>query len=73
MFELHPGPLAADANALGLYKGILGVNAARLGKWTEARHAFFSSARTAPTDYRRWLRLVLACAPPAGARVWARN
>jgi glycosyltransferase involved in cell wall biosynthesis len=50
--------------------GVLGVSAARLGKWPEARSALLASARAEPLSPRRWLRLGTVIVPALASRVW---
>ncbi len=50
--------------------GVLGVSAARLGYWEEARSALWSSARSDPSNIRRWMRLIVASFPLAARSLW---
>lgn len=50
--------------------GVLGVSAARLEHWSEARSALLTSARAEPLNARRWIRLAAACCPPLARRAW---
>ena len=50
--------------------GVLGVSAARLGLWSQARSALLTSARTEPLNIQRWLRLATSLCPPVANRVW---
>jgi glycosyltransferase involved in cell wall biosynthesis len=50
--------------------GVLGVSAARLGLWSQARSALLTSARTEPLNIQRWFRLATAFCPPVANHVW---
>jgi glycosyltransferase involved in cell wall biosynthesis len=62
-YALHPRSRA------NLY-GVLGVSAARLERWSDARSALLSSAKAEPSNLRRWIRLSGAVVPPLGRRMW---
>lgn len=66
----HRDLLATEPAALGSYLAIAGVNAARLGRYDEARSRFTEAARQRPTDLRRWARVMAATVPLVGRRVW---
>lgn len=66
----HRDSYARDPRRLASSYGILGVNAARLGKWSEARSALLRSARAEPRSLRRWLRFATAYCTPIARRIW---
>jgi glycosyltransferase involved in cell wall biosynthesis len=70
LLESHGELIAQDRHYLATFQSVLGVSAARLGRWPKARRALLASARVKPLQVRPWLRLVLACLPPLGRRVW---
>ena len=73
LLNKHHGSYARDASARAAAYGILGVNAAKLAHWPEARSALLNSALAQPRNIRRWLRFAIACAPPVAQRLWARS
>lgn len=66
----HDRHLAADRSRRADVLGMLGVSAARLGRWPDARRYAVGALRAQPTDPRRWARLALAAVPAAGRRAW---
>ena len=70
LLESHRDRIARDPRDRASLHGVLGVSAARLGKWSEARAALLTSARVQPRRLRYWLRFGAACIPPVGRRVW---
>ena len=70
LLEKHRADFARDPHARALYNGVLGVNAARLGLWSQARSALWSSVRAEPLSLRPWLRLAAGCFPRVARRVW---
>jgi glycosyltransferase involved in cell wall biosynthesis len=66
----HRERLARDAHGRAVLNGVLGVSAARLGRWHDARSALFTSVRAEPLQLRHWLRFGFASVPPLGRRVW---
>jgi SAM-dependent methyltransferase len=51
-------------------EGIVGVSAARLGRWGDARTYLFRSLSHDPRDRQRWMRMMAALVQPIGRRVW---
>ena len=70
LLETHRERLARIPSALAAFNSVLGVNAARLGLWSEARSALLISLRSEPRRLHHWLRFGLACIPPIGRYVW---
>jgi glycosyltransferase involved in cell wall biosynthesis len=70
LLDKHHGKLVQHPKNLAAYSGIVGVSAARLGLWSEARRAFLTAARAEPSRLRHWARLVAAMFPRVGRRVW---
>lgn len=70
LIEKHNDAYSGDAKSRADLYGVRGVAAARLGQWSDARSALFTSVRAQPTDVRRWVRLVAASLPPVGRRLW---
>jgi glycosyltransferase involved in cell wall biosynthesis len=56
----------------GLFCGLAGVNAARLGRLREARHFFAQAIRHEPRNWKHYGRLLLAFVSPLGRRFWLR-
>jgi glycosyltransferase involved in cell wall biosynthesis len=70
LLEKHSDRFALHALDRARSYGVLGVSAARLGHWSEARSALLVSARAEPLNARRWIRLAAACCPPLARRAW---
>lgn len=70
LLDRHHDRIARHAQSRAALNGVLGVSAARLALWSNARSAFFTSARADPLNVRRWMRLVAACFPPVARHVW---
>ena len=70
MLEKHRGKISRHRRNLAVYNGIVGVSAARLGLWREARRAFLAAARAEPLRVEHWSRLSAAIYPPIGRWVW---
>lgn len=70
LLDKHRESFARDPRRRANSYGVLGVSAARMGKWTHARSALLTSARAQPGSARRWLRLAAAYCPPIARRVW---
>jgi glycosyltransferase involved in cell wall biosynthesis len=70
ILEKHRDSFARDPRARTFYNGVLGVSAARLGLWSQARSAFYTSARAKPLRIRPWLQLAIAYIPPVARCVW---
>lgn len=70
LLDKHHGKLVQHPKNLAAYSGIVGVSAARLGLWREARRAFLTAARAEPSRLRHWMRLAAAMFPRVGRRVW---
>ena len=70
LLDKHHGKLVQHPKNLAAYSGIVGVSAARLGLWSEARRAFLTAARAEPSRLRHWMRLAAAMFPRVGRRVW---
>ena len=66
----HSEKFEQHAEARARSYGVLGVSAARLEYWGDARSALLTSASAVPWNVRRWLRLAAALCPPIGRRVW---
>jgi SAM-dependent methyltransferase len=66
----HRSHLEADRARRADVLGALGVSAARLGRWPDARRHAAGALRAQPTNPRRWARLALATVPAAGRRTW---
>jgi glycosyltransferase involved in cell wall biosynthesis len=70
LLDNHRERLARDPHGRAVLNGVLGVSAARLGRWRDARSALFTSVRAEPLRLRHWLRFGVASVPPLGRRVW---
>jgi glycosyltransferase involved in cell wall biosynthesis len=70
LLEKHRDKISRHPKDFAVYNGIVGVSAARLGLWPEARRAFLAAARAEPLRSQHWLRLTAAIYPPVGRRVW---
>jgi glycosyltransferase involved in cell wall biosynthesis len=70
LLEKHRDKISRHPRNFAVYNGIVGVSAARLGRWPEARRAFLAAARAEPLRSQHWLRLSAAIYPPIGRRVW---
>ena len=69
----HPTRFPPRSRVTGLFEGVLGINAARLGDWRAARRHLVQSVRATPRSREAWARLALAAVPPLGNRVWNRR
>jgi glycosyltransferase involved in cell wall biosynthesis len=70
LLDNHRERLARDPHGRAVLNGVLGVSAAKLGRWQDARSALFTSVRAEPLELRHWLRFGFASVPPLGRRVW---
>lgn len=70
LLEHHRGRLERDPPLLATRFGVAGVNAARLGRYAEARSLFLDAVRAQPRRLVHYGRLALALVPPLGDRVW---
>ncbi len=70
LLEHHRDRLARAPSLLASRYGVAGVNAARLGRYSDARSMFLHAIRAEPLRPVHYGRLALALVPPAGARVW---
>lgn len=70
LLEKHRDNFDRDPNARAYYNGVLGVSAARIGLWRQARSALYTSMRAKPLMIRPWLRLAISYCPPVARRVW---
>jgi glycosyltransferase involved in cell wall biosynthesis len=70
ILEKHREQLERNPRNYALYNGIMGVSAARMGEWHDARRAFLAAARVEPFRPAHWLRFAAASFPPLGRRVW---
>jgi glycosyltransferase involved in cell wall biosynthesis len=70
ILEHHQDRLRQHPRHWSSYHAIVGVNAARLGIFDEARDAFRAAIRTNPREYRNYARLLAATVAPVGRRVW---
>ena len=70
LLEKHRDKISRHPKNFAVYQGIVGVSAARLGLWPEARNAFRAAAGAEPLRPQHWLRLTAASCPPVGRRVW---
>jgi Glycosyl transferase family 2 len=70
LLQSHGEHLTRDPHYLAGANSALGVSAARLERWSEARLALLASARVNPLSVRPWLRLAIACVPSLARRVW---
>jgi glycosyltransferase involved in cell wall biosynthesis len=70
ILEHHQERLRQHPRHWSSYHAIVGVNAARLGIFVEAREAFRVAIRTNPREYRNYARLLAASVAPIGRRVW---
>ena len=55
------------------YCAIAGVNAARLGRFSEARAHLLAAICVQPGKLRNWARYCLALVPPLARRIWLRG
>jgi glycosyltransferase involved in cell wall biosynthesis/SAM-dependent methyltransferase len=70
LLERHSKGFAGCRVARSDCEAIVGVSAARLGLWDDARRYLFRSALDAPARPRAWARLMGSLVPLAGARYW---
>ena len=69
----HARVLADDRAAAADLAAVIGVAAARCGRFDIARRNLARSVRHQPRSPKRWMRLALAVVPPLGRRVWGRG
>ena len=69
----HPRSFAGQPQLVGLFEGVVGTNAARLGDWRAARRHLRRAVRATPGSREAWGRLALASVPPLADRVWNRH
>jgi glycosyltransferase involved in cell wall biosynthesis len=72
ILERHRDRIRQSPQTFADFTSIAGVNAARLGKYQEARRFLTQAIRAEPLAPRRWARLLLSLIPPLGDRVWRR-
>ena len=70
LLDKHRDKISRNPHGRAVLNGVLGVSAARLGHWSQARSALLTSARAEPFKTRHWLRLAAAYCPPIARRVW---
>ncbi len=70
LLEHHRARLARSPALLAGRYGVAGVNAARLGRYGDARRLLVHAIRAEPLRLKHYGRLALALVPPAGATVW---
>lgn len=70
VLETHGDRLARDPALLADFHGVAGVAAARLGDYASARRHLAAAFRVSPRP-EQFARLILACVPPVGRRVWS--
>ena len=70
LLEKHSERISRYPKSRAVYNGILGVSAARLGRWREARSALLTAAVSEPLRVQNWLRLSGAIFPAIGRRMW---
>lgn len=70
LLEHHRHRLELDPPLLASRLGVAGVNAARLGRYPEARSLFMAAIRAEPRRAVHYGRLALALASALGSRVW---
>jgi glycosyltransferase involved in cell wall biosynthesis len=70
IIERHGTRLRRDPVAFARFSSICGVNAARLGRFRDARRWFAGAWRADPRQVRNALRFLLALAPPVARRAW---
>ena len=68
----HPTQFPPGSRVTGLFEGVVGTNAARLGDWRAARRHLRRAVRATPRSREVWGRLGLASVPLMGSRVWNR-
>ena len=73
VLERHGDQLARSSWLLAQYSAVAGVAAARTGDYHLARRHLRRAVRTRPREWKHWVRLTLACVPPAGHLVWDRH
>jgi Glycosyl transferase family 2 len=69
----HPAQFAPGSSVTGVFEGVVGTNAARLGDWSAARRRLLRSVRATPRAPEAWGRLALAAVPLLGNLVWNRH
>lgn len=72
ILERHRDRIRLSPQTFADFTSIAGVNAARLGRYREARRFLAQAIRAEPLAPRRWARLLLSLVPPLGDRVWRR-
>lgn len=70
LLDKHREKISRNAHGRAVLNGVLGVSAARLGHWPQARSALLTSVRAEPFRTRHWLRLAAAYCPPLARRLW---
>jgi glycosyltransferase involved in cell wall biosynthesis len=70
VLEHHQEILQKVPKARAQYLAIVGVNAARLGKYREARHFLAHSVAANPWRWKNYGRLLFVIFPPLGQRMW---
>ncbi len=68
----HPTSFPPGSRVTGLFEGVVGTNAARLGDWRAARRHLRRAVRATPRSREAWGRLGLASVPLLGRQVWNR-
>lgn len=66
----HREQLERQPDVLARYLAIVGVGAARAGRYSEARRYFASAIHKFPSHWKNWARLIAATWPPIARRLW---
>ncbi len=72
ILDRHAEAFNRDRDARSSWNAVIGVAAARSGRWNLARSHFLVSAAARPWSAKNWARLVVSCSPGRG-RVWRRQ
>lgn len=66
----HRTHLRRDRRRWANTQGVIAVNAARLGKYPEARVRSVRAAKADPRSFKRWLRVLATAFPFVARRIW---
>jgi glycosyltransferase involved in cell wall biosynthesis len=67
----HNDKLQQDYRDYSIWSALAGVNAARLGRYREARYFFWTALRAYPWYWKNYVRFLLTLMPPLSQMIWA--
>jgi glycosyltransferase involved in cell wall biosynthesis len=67
----HRDRLQQDERSYPIWCALAGVNAARLGRYREARYCFWTALRAYPWYWKNYVRFLLTLMPPLSQMIWA--